>query len=144
MLPYHLLGDSAFPLNPRLMKGYAGNELMLQDCQKVFDFSLSSLRMTIDYAFGILKARFRCLLVKLSLTDIKLLYVLASTCNFLHNLLLEDRDYVVELEKDFDARIVERLVELYRLSPNLDEYEEKECLATLKRNAIKKEIIQQN
>ena len=121
MLPYHLLGDSAFPLNPRLMKGYAGNELMLQDCQKVFDFSLSSLRMTIDYAFGILKARFRCLLVKLSLTDIKLLYVLASTCNFLHNLLLEDRESVFELEKDFDSRIVERLIELYRLSPNLDE-----------------------
>ena len=94
---------------------------MLQDCQKVFDFALSSLRMTIDYAFGILKARFRCLLVKLSLTDIKLLCVLASTCVLLHNLLLEDRDSVFELEKDFDSRIVERLIELYRLSPNLDE-----------------------
>ena len=142
-LSYHLLGDSAFPISTGLMKGYAGNELTLQDCEKVFNFALSSTRMTIECAFGILKARFRCLLVKLPFRDINLLCVLVSTCILLHNLLLEDRDSAaaVEMERDFDAGVVERLIESYRLtSPNPEEDVEEETLATIKRNALKNEI----
>jgi hypothetical protein len=57
---YHLLVDSAFPLSTGLMKlkGYAGNELTLDDDDQLFNFALSNTRMTIECAFGILKSKF--------------------------------------------------------------------------------------
>jgi hypothetical protein len=54
-IPPYFLGDTAFPLLPWLMKGYGRGE-------NLFDYWISSSRMIIEKAFGILMNRFHLLL----------------------------------------------------------------------------------
>jgi hypothetical protein len=67
IVPPFFLGDAAFPLLPWLMKGYGGRG------EAHFDFWLSSARMIVEKAFGILKNRFRLLLdcrIRVKMVDI--------------------------------------------------------------------------
>ncbi|KAI4467996.1 hypothetical protein MML48_2g00010101 [Holotrichia oblita] len=56
----HLIGDSAYPLTPYLITPYRDNG-HLTNIQKYFNRKLSSNRIRIEHAFGLLKGRFRCL-----------------------------------------------------------------------------------
>ncbi len=54
--PY-IIGDPAYPIAPSLIKGYPGGGLDVK--QEYFNFSLSSGRMKIEQAFGLLKGRWK-------------------------------------------------------------------------------------
>lgn len=60
IVPLHLIADSAFPLEPFLMKPYPEHSKM-PDTERQFNFRLSSARRVIENAFGRLKGRFQIL-----------------------------------------------------------------------------------
>ena len=54
----HIIGDSAYPLLPQLLKTYRDNG-HLTARQKHFNRRLHSARVIIEHAFGLLKGKFR-------------------------------------------------------------------------------------
>lgn len=77
-----IVGDSAYPLQPWLIKRYPGN---LQGAKREFNRQLSSLRVIVECAFGRLQARFRCLLKRLDV-DYKFATEIVGACCTLHNI----------------------------------------------------------
>ena len=59
-----VLGDGAYPLLPWLIKPYNFGPALTRS-EKLFNKKLCSARVTVERAFGILKARWRCLLKRL-------------------------------------------------------------------------------
>ena len=57
VMPYHFVGDDAFPLKDYLLKPYPGSNLSQE--RAIFNYRLSRGRNTSEDAFGILSARFR-------------------------------------------------------------------------------------
>ena len=60
-----LLSDSAYPATLWQVKPYKQN-IVLHHSQTKFNKALSSARVTIERAFGVLKGRWRCLLKRLN------------------------------------------------------------------------------
>lgn len=97
---YRLLGDSAYPCLLRLLTPYRDNG-HLSPAQRHFNTILSSQRVDIEHAFGILKQRFRCLYF-CRLRGMKLLCHFIRACMVLHNLSdFDDLDFTTE-EPQFD------------------------------------------
>ena len=59
-----MLGDEAYPLLPWLIKPYNFGPTLTRS-EKLFNKKFCSARVTAERAFGILKARWRCLLKRL-------------------------------------------------------------------------------
>ena len=74
-----LIGDGAYPTNTSLVKPFPNN-LNLSQEQKKFNRFLSSARVVVERAFGILKARWRCLLNCLDHNIENLSDVIISSC----------------------------------------------------------------
>lgn len=89
----HLVGDSAYTIHKHLLVPFRNNG-HLTDQQIYFNNSLSSVRVTIERAFGLLKNRFRRILNCCPLTDMEFIpkYVLA--CCVLHNMCLMKNDLI--------------------------------------------------
>uniref|UniRef100_A0A452IVZ0 DDE Tnp4 domain-containing protein n=1 Tax=Gopherus agassizii TaxID=38772 RepID=A0A452IVZ0_9SAUR len=81
-MPIVILGDPAYPLMPWLMKPYTGK---LDRSKDWFNYRLSQCRMTVECAFGRLKARWRCLYGKLDLGESSISAVISACCT-LHNI----------------------------------------------------------
>ncbi|CAM5155089.1 unnamed protein product [Natator depressus] len=81
-MPIVILGDSAYPLMPWLLKPYTGS---LDSSKERFNNRLSRCRMTVECAFGCLKGRWCCLYGKLDLADDNIPMVI-SMCCALHNI----------------------------------------------------------
>ncbi|XP_053894118.1 uncharacterized protein LOC128842275 [Malaclemys terrapin pileata] len=81
-MPIVILGDLAYPLQPRLMKPYTGH---LDSSKERFNNRLSRCCMVVECAFGNLKARWRCLNGRLDPTEDNIPVVTAVCCT-LHNL----------------------------------------------------------
>ncbi len=104
--------------------------------------------MTVECAFGILKARFRCLLVKLPFRDINIICATVSVCVLLHNMLIADRDSSLDntFDLELDVGFVERLVEAERRQSQQHSgaaptnSADEDSLAVIKRNALRNEI----
>ena len=102
---YHLLGDSAYPLDSNLLVPYRDNG-HLTERQKNYNNIHSSTRVHIERAFGLLKCKWR----RLHHLDMVLLdtipKVIASTC-VLHNLILihegEEEAVIVDADGLDDA-----------------------------------------
>lgn len=87
-LPYVLIGDDAFALGENLLKPFSGNHLIKE--QELFNKKLSSARVKVENAFGILAARFRVLLTTIALSPEKVTKIVIACC-YLHNFLKKSR-----------------------------------------------------
>ena len=121
-----LLGDGGYPLTAWLLKPYSIN-LNLSRAQKKFNRELSSSRSSAERAFGILKARWRCLIKRLD-TQLENIPQVIVTCCVLHNLCQSNND-IYDDEDDLLTEILrhERADRLLRAQrgnwPNFPEAE---------------------
>ncbi|XP_072177059.1 uncharacterized protein [Diadema setosum] len=81
---YFLLGDDAFPLRSWLMKPLPLRNMTME--QRIYNYRCSRARRVIENAFGILAARFRCLLTTMPQQP-KTVESIVLVCCCLHNLL---------------------------------------------------------
>ncbi|CAM4587029.1 unnamed protein product [Lepidochelys kempii] len=81
-MPIVILGDTAYPLMPWLMKPYTGT---LDSSKALFNYRLSKCRMVVECAFGHLKGRWRSLLTDSDLSETNIPIVIAACC-VCHNL----------------------------------------------------------
>ncbi|XP_050337927.1 uncharacterized protein LOC126764177 [Bactrocera neohumeralis] len=93
---YHLLGDGAYPLETFLMVPYKDNGYLTQE-QKRFNYVLSSTRVIIEQAFGILKKKFR-ILNYLEIQNLILAKHIIMACMVLHNFIIDNEDCNIDEE----------------------------------------------
>ena len=79
-----LLSDSAYPATLWQVKPCKQN-IMLNHSQKKFNKALSSTRVTIECAFGVLKGRWHCLLKRLD-NNLENIPDIILACCVLHNI----------------------------------------------------------
>ena len=79
-----LIGDGAYPPLTWLVKPFP-NRFNLSQEEKKFNKALSSARVTVEQAFGLLKARWRCLLKRLD-NEIENISNIIIACCVLHNI----------------------------------------------------------
>jgi len=95
-----ILGDGGYPLLTWLMKPYNVG-LNLSQEQRNFNRALSSSRSSVERAFGILKARWRCLIKRLD-SNVENIPDIIISCCVLHNIcqnnndLYEDEDELLD------------------------------------------------
>ena len=83
-LPYFIVGDDAFPLKTWLMKPLPLRNMTKE--QRIYNYRLSRARRIVENAFGILSARFRCLLTTMPQRT-KTVESIVLACCCLHNLM---------------------------------------------------------
>ena len=81
-VPICVLGDDAYALAPYLMKEFVGGGS--NEKENYFGYRLSSARMVIENAYGILKGKLRILKSIIGI-DYKFVPTLIYTCFTLHN-----------------------------------------------------------
>lgn len=133
----HLIGDSAYPLNKFVMVPYKDNGHLTYE-QIRYNQRLSSIRSTIERAFGLLKGKFRKLKY-LEMNNLDLInYAIASAC-ILHNfILMEEGNYNDIDDEEIDDEAVENEdVEIINEDvENPDEIRHRNESGHEKRNAI--------
>lgn len=105
---YHLLGDTAYPLNSFIMVPFKDNgHLTVQ--QKKYNKILSKIRVLIEHAFGRLKGIFRRLLY-LNLTKYSnFKYIVVAAC-VLHNFIIKHN---VPVHYEFNEQEIEENEQVY-------------------------------
>lgn len=88
-VPFVILADDAFTLQPHIMKPFPGRDHELS--KRVHNYRLSRGRRSIENSFGIMSARFRVLRSPIHLDAAKTTKVVKA-CVVLHNLLLSRND----------------------------------------------------
>ncbi|XP_071580767.1 putative nuclease HARBI1 [Temnothorax nylanderi] len=87
----HLIGDAAYPLLTQLMVPYTDNGHLTQR-EKNYNFCLSSSRMVVERAIGLLKGRWRSILHYLAMGSVKQIPYYFLACCVLHNICLIKND----------------------------------------------------
>ena len=95
-----LIGDSAFPFMPWLMKPY-GNAILTEQ-QRYFNYRFSRARMVVEGAFGQLKGRWRILQRK-NESQLSAVRMMSLACIILHNICIDVSDKCVR-GLDFGTR----------------------------------------
>ncbi|XP_011862451.1 PREDICTED: putative nuclease HARBI1 isoform X1 [Vollenhovia emeryi] len=80
-VPCMIVGDPAYPMLPWLIKGYSGS---LSAEEESFNVYLNSARVSVEMAFGRLKARWRILCKKMDCTHTFSPQIILACCT-LHN-----------------------------------------------------------
>jgi hypothetical protein len=83
-VPYFLVGDDAFGLQTWMMKPLPHRNMTIED--RIFNYRLSRARRVVENAFGLLAARFRCLLTTMPQSAERVCTITLACC-VLHNLL---------------------------------------------------------
>ncbi|KAJ4924492.1 hypothetical protein JOQ06_003448 [Pogonophryne albipinna] len=84
-MPFVMVGDTAFPLKPYLLRPYPGKNLTHQ--KSIFNYRLSRARMVVENAFGILASRWRIFHRRINLLPKNVDTLVVAGC-ILHNFLL--------------------------------------------------------
>eukprot|EP00102_Acyrthosiphon_pisum_P021552 XP_016658762.1 PREDICTED: uncharacterized protein LOC107883385 [Acyrthosiphon pisum] len=100
----HILGDSAFPLLENLTVPYKATHILTEK-EKSFNRRLSSTRVVIEQAFGLLLGRFRRLDI-LEAKSIELMSLTVTSACILHNLALQNNDFI-EIDNDHNTDLTE-------------------------------------
>lgn len=87
---YHLLGDSAYPLEMNLMIPYKDNGFLTLQ-QKNYNTILSSTRVFVEQTFGILKKKFR-ILNYIEMHQLQLIKSIIMACIILHNIIMDNEE----------------------------------------------------
>lgn len=107
---YHLLGDSAYPLDSFLMKPYKDNGHLSRK-QVHFNRTLSATRICIEQAFGRLKGLFRRLKYIQCYKHANVKFIIIAAC-VIHNIIIKRKDLidinVEEILQNDDERIEHR------------------------------------
>ena len=96
--PYFLVGDDAFPLRRWMMKPFSHRYLSREEL--IFNYRTSRARRVSENAFGILAARWRCLLSTMH-HSVEVSTDITKACLCLHNL-MRDR-YPLLQNQDVDG-----------------------------------------
>lgn len=99
---FHLLGDSAYPLRPWLIKPFKDYG-SLTEPQKMFNTKLSKTRVVVENTFGLLKSRFRQLIL-LEFWTVKRMSEFILACCVMHNICIEQGDEI-ELCPDLEEEV---------------------------------------
>lgn len=115
---YYLIGDSAYPYLEWLVVPFKDNGLLTEE-HKQFNFKLSSTRMAVEHAFGLLKRRFRRLGHFENLNIDIIVKCIMSSC-ILHNICILENDVEIsDVEDDFDeANDDESVLPVHRATAN--------------------------
>lgn len=105
----HLIGDAAYPIHTQVMVPFRDNG-HLTARQKNFNFCLSSTRMAIEKAFGLLKTRFRILLDCLPLTNINKIPEFIIACCVMHNICILQNDDIDVLVCPNDRNVIPGII----------------------------------
>ncbi|XP_067633157.1 putative nuclease HARBI1 isoform X1 [Eurosta solidaginis] len=99
---HFIIGDSAYPSNKWIVSPFKdyGN---LNDAQRKFNEILSSTRMVVENAFGLLKGRFRRLLMFTEQTDLKMITNIVVSVCVLHNICISFDDLYDMNEQSTDT-----------------------------------------
>ena len=85
-LPYYLVGDDTFPLQPWLLRPYPGKNISEEDA--IFNYRLSRARLVIENSFGILAARWRIFLQTIQ-SNVETVNAIFRAAICLHNFLFK-------------------------------------------------------
>lgn len=83
-VPYFLLGDDAFALQPHMMKPYPARNL--NHDQRIYNYRVSRARRVVENAFGIMANRFRVFHTMIQM-DPRNLEAVVMACCVLHNMM---------------------------------------------------------
>lgn len=96
-IPFVFVSDDAFALRRNIMKPYAHSGL--SPSQNLFNKRLSSARVKVENAFGILAARFRLMNTTIALSPEKASKVVLSCC-YLHNFIKKEMGFARNSAED--------------------------------------------
>lgn len=103
-LPYHIVGDDAFSLQPWLMKPYSNRSQIPQ--QRLFSYRLSRARRVVENAFGVMQRKFKVFGVTQGILPATVRDVV-TTCCILHNMVVTPAIQPAEIDhEDEDHNIV--------------------------------------
>ena len=83
--PYTLVGNAAYPYRPWMLKPFKGHKDGFTREEYHWNFVQSSTHMCVEWAFGMLKRRWK-LLLKIVDVHLKNVHDLVSKCLILHNM----------------------------------------------------------
>jgi len=86
-LPFVLVGDQGYPLKEYLMRPYPTDNGSVST-KEIFSYRLSRARRTVECAFGILVARWRCLKTELQVNPEHIDTIIRTVC-LLHNIIID-------------------------------------------------------
>jgi hypothetical protein len=91
------IGDAGYTLRPYMMTPYSTAEMKkveksVANAWVFFNRHFSAVRIVIERVFGILKARFRSLLVGMWFRDVTMYPLIFEVCCYLHNVCLDFRE----------------------------------------------------
>lgn len=100
----HIIGDAAYPIHPHIMVPFRDNGFLTIP-ENNYNYCLSSTRMVIERAFGLLKMRFRMLLDCVPLLGIKHIPEFIIACCVLYNICMSKVDIMNVLMHRCNERI---------------------------------------
>lgn len=100
-----LIGDSAYPNLHWIVTPFKDNGRLTEQ-HRQFNYKLSSVRVVVEQAFGLLKGRFRRLR-KLDNLNLKFCSELIMAACVLHNICIDDIDFIEVETNDFNQPILE-------------------------------------